>query len=345
MKMVVCGAETLGPASPFEGTKMMRIAFCLAVALAATACARAPETYADASSDQGRIAHALERLRDGGGPVMVVAHRACWAGHGPENSLQAIDACIEMGVDMIEIDVALTADRTPVLMHDATLDRMTEGHGPVASLAAGNVLNLRLREGRGGADASLTQSRVPSLREALEHARGKILVNLDVKGEAYAETFALVDELGMGDQIVLKMRAGADDPNLRDAPFLGKTLFMPIIGECEPANLDKVCAPVLGQAVGGYEPFAPVAYEIVFQHRAYLEEGRDELEATDRRIWVNTLSPNHAAGLIDADAVDEPDAVWGEVLRLGADIIQTDYPAELIAYLSGKQLYTKRSAN
>ena len=267
---------------------------------------------------------------------MVVAHRACWADRAPENSLAAIDACIAMGVDMVEIDVALTSDRVPVLMHDATLDRMTQATGAVSSKASAEVLDLRLRSENGGAHAPLTGERIPSLHDALELARGKVLINLDVKGDAYAETFALVDKLGMGDQILLKMRAHADEPKLTEAPFLGKTLFMPILGECEPAKPDKVCESKLSDAVAEFDSYAPVAYEIVFQHRNYLAEGRDALEATNRRIWVNTLSPNHAAGLVDRDAHSNPDDVWGEVLALGADIIQTDYPENLIAYLKDR---------
>ena len=137
--------------------------------------------------------------------VMVVAHRACWAGGAPENSLSAIDACIALGVDMIEIDVTATADGAVVLMHDETVDRTTDGTGRIADMTLAEARALRLRAADGGAHALLTEETVPTLRRVLERARGKILINLDVKGGAFDRAFAVVEELGAGGEIVMKM--------------------------------------------------------------------------------------------------------------------------------------------
>jgi len=66
-------------------------------------------------------------------PVLVVAHRGCWKATA-ENSLAAIEACIALGVDVVELDARRTVDGALVLMHDATVDRMTNGHGRVEDL-------------------------------------------------------------------------------------------------------------------------------------------------------------------------------------------------------------------
>ena len=110
---------------------------------------------------------------------------------------------------------------------------------------------------------------------------------------------------------------------------------MPIIRECTPARLEEAvpCAKTLGPAVDRYRPFDPVAYEITFSTPAYLAEGVAAMRRNGGRVWVNTLSPHHAAGLVDADALSAPEAVWGRALRLGANMIQTDYPEALIGYL------------
>ena len=63
--------------------------------------------------------------------VTVVAHRGDWR-NSPENSMQAFRNCLEMGVDMIEIDVRKTKDNELVIIHDATVDRTTNGKGKVA---------------------------------------------------------------------------------------------------------------------------------------------------------------------------------------------------------------------
>lgn len=60
--------------------------------------------------------------------VLVVSHRADWR-NAPENSLQAIQNCIDMGVDIIEIDLKKTKDGHLILMHDKKIDRTTTGKG------------------------------------------------------------------------------------------------------------------------------------------------------------------------------------------------------------------------
>jgi glycerophosphoryl diester phosphodiesterase len=78
---------------------------------------------------------------------MVVAHRSCWADGAPENSASAIRKCIALHADMIEIDVALAAHGVPVLMHDPSVVRMTNGTGLVSALTFAELRSLDLRAG------------------------------------------------------------------------------------------------------------------------------------------------------------------------------------------------------
>ena len=64
---------------------------------------------------------------------LVIAHRGSSA-EAPENTLPAFEAAVARGADAIELDVRLTADGAPVVIHDATLDRTTDRTGPVAAL-------------------------------------------------------------------------------------------------------------------------------------------------------------------------------------------------------------------
>ena len=59
--------------------------------------------------------------------VMVVSHRGDWR-NAPENSLQAIQNCIDMGVDMVEVDLKKTKEGHLIVMHDQTIDRTTKGN-------------------------------------------------------------------------------------------------------------------------------------------------------------------------------------------------------------------------
>lgn len=81
--------------------------------------------------------------------VLVASHRGQWRS-APENSLGAIDQAIKDGAEIVEIDVRLTSDGVPVLMHDSTVDRTTDGRGQVADLSLAQIKNLRLQEGLGG---------------------------------------------------------------------------------------------------------------------------------------------------------------------------------------------------
>ena len=71
------------------------------------------------ATTESRIETILANMHDAKTPqVMVISHRGDWRNY-PENSIPAIESVIEMGVDMVEIDVALTADSVLVLMHDS----------------------------------------------------------------------------------------------------------------------------------------------------------------------------------------------------------------------------------
>lgn len=95
-------------------------------------------------------------------PIRVAAHRGgalLW----PENSLGAFRNALGLGVDLLELDVHLTADGALAVLHDPTLDRTTEATGPLAGWSGADLRRLRLR----GPDGRLTEERVPMLGDAL----------------------------------------------------------------------------------------------------------------------------------------------------------------------------------
>jgi glycerophosphoryl diester phosphodiesterase len=123
----------------------------------------------------------------------IAAHRggaALW----PENSLLAFESAIALGSDLLEFDVHLTRDHSVAVIHDATLERTTDGSGPVASLAAADLRALRLR-GPGGA---LTAERVPTLDEVLAAASAApapVELLVEVKGPAPAARYEGLEEV------------------------------------------------------------------------------------------------------------------------------------------------------
>lgn len=267
--------------------------------------------------------------------VMVVAHRGCWQ-KAPENSISAINDCLGIDVDMVEIDVRKTKDNKLVVIHDESVDRTTNGTGLVTELTLEDIQSLFLKD-RSGNEHALTDEHPPSLREALSAIKGNVLVNLDLKESLFDEAFSIAEDLDMADHILMKMNAGANSETLTQASFVGKVNFMPIMFECDP-YYEVYCENTLSTAVDDYRSYNPVAFEVLFQTDDYITEAVTAIKAENARLWVNTLFEKHAAGRIDADALDDPDAIWGEVVGLGFNIIQTDNPAELIDYLNKKGL-------
>jgi glycerophosphoryl diester phosphodiesterase len=307
-------------------TSLSRLGAAIALVLLA-ACMTRP------ARDPAPVAALAAELKNTRGDVLVIGHRGCWE-TAPENSLAAIEACIALGVDMVELDVQRSADGALVLMHDLTVDRTTNSRGAVADLSAAQIAGMRLRAGAGGADRPLTDQAPPSLRQALEAARGRILVNIDAKADVYADVSSLLVNMGMADQVLMKMPAAPNDPRLRASPLMRQAHFMPVI-------VERVGHGPLADLLPGYDDMAPVAYEIVFENRPYFEAGAAALRASGRRVWVNTLQPFHAAGHTDAAALADPDAHWGRLVSEGVSMIQTDAPGALIAYLCARRYRTR----
>jgi len=113
---------------------------------------------------------------------VIIAHRTC-PRHAPENSLQGIRRAAELGADVVEIDVRLTSDGLPVLLHDAT-PRRTTGSVPEreAGSVPGNRIPLRWTPADRVRRLHLADGEpVPTLAEALAALPSTLGVAIDVK--------------------------------------------------------------------------------------------------------------------------------------------------------------------
>jgi len=279
---------------------------------------------------------------------MVVAHRGCHAPAphhdlpgAPENSLAALDHCVRLGVDIIEVDVRRTADNHFVMVHDDTMDRTTAGTGRVADLTLAQIKALPLRDGIGGKNAALTTHVTPTLEEFLAHARGRILINLDIKAGVYGDdkdaiyrdVAAVADRLGMRDHIIIKTTATPESPPFAQEPPFDQFAYMPMIAS--PGDESALASVIARQASGRIKP---VAYEVppISQTTA------GSLVAAARhhqgRLWANSLWEGKIRGVGgDLEALRHPDKVWGQYLRTGVSIIQTDEPEALLRFARSKQ--------
>lgn len=262
------------------------------------------------------------------GYVFVAAHRGDWR-NAPENSLQAVKNCIEMGVDIVEIDLKKTKDGQLILMHDKTIDRTTTGKGIPADYTLEELRKFYLKNGAG----HKTAHKVPTLEEVLNLAKGKILLNIDKGYDYFKDVYALLQKTGTIDQVIVKSELPFEQVKSENGDVLKKVLFMPVV------HLNKEGAK---QTVLSYEKeFNPFAYECVFSEAT--PEVMDILTGIRKHhsgLWINSLWPELCGGHDDDKAVEQGlvEDSWGWLLKNGCTIIQTDRPALLINYLSEKGL-------
>jgi glycerophosphoryl diester phosphodiesterase len=118
-------------------------------------------------------------------PPLVIAHRGDSA-ERPENTLASFASALEVGADLVEFDVQLTGDGHVVVLHDPTVDRTTDGTGPVRQLALGEL--RRLSAGypqRFG--AAYAGERVPTLAEALGILQGRARAMIEIKSDSVSD--------------------------------------------------------------------------------------------------------------------------------------------------------------
>lgn len=112
----------------------------------------------------------------------VMAHRgnsAC----APENTLAAFRRAIDDGTDIVETDVHLTRDEVFVCIHDATLDRTTDGHGAVADLTLDEIKRFSACYGR----PEFTAECVPALGEITSILPSDVALALELKSDRFLE--------------------------------------------------------------------------------------------------------------------------------------------------------------
>jgi glycerophosphoryl diester phosphodiesterase len=261
--------------------------------------------------------------------VVVVAHRGDWRNY-PENSIPAIESVIRMGVDVMELDVKMTRDSVLVLSHDWTLNRTTTGSGNISDYTYEQLLAFDLKRGHGIAIPGL---KIPTLRQALEVCKDRIVVNVDQGFDYYDQVLAITEDLGMTDQVLIKNGQPLDKVQQRMSRHAHKMMYMPVVSVTGGSDMSTFNSYLANPEA------VPIAFELCF------DTLDDNVKNTARRVldagskvWVNTIWGSLCGDHDDDRAYDslDPDKIYGPILDLGTSIIQTDRPEFLIKYLEKK---------
>lgn len=234
---------------------------------------------------------------------VVIAHRG-QHDRAPENTLEAIEAAIQTGADYVELDVRSCRDGALVLMHDATVDRTTEGHGAVRALSLAEIQRLRVRAPE---SSEWSACRVPTFDEALRVMRGRIRLYLDFKGGERKRVVVALRREGMLEETVV---------------YDGPSAF-PAWRKLAP-NLPLMCSlPGLVDTAAKLKAFVRQRRPDVF------DGGLDRWDAGLAWAAQETGVPVWP----DVQGAGESPARWQAAWELGVRGVQTDQPAELIRWL------------
>ncbi|OZI08839.1 glycerophosphodiester phosphodiesterase [Siphonobacter sp. BAB-5385] len=262
--------------------------------------------------------------------VLVVAHRGDWR-YAPENSVLSLEHAIQMGVDIVEIDLKKTKDGVLILLHDATLNRTTTGHGKPSEYTWAELQQLTLKNEHGGP----TRQKIMTFEDCMKRAKGRVMINIDKGYDYFKEAHQILEATGTMDHAIIKAGKSYETVKAENGELLGgKLAFMPIV------NLAK---PEAQSVIESYEKhLKPVAYELNFAtDSVLLHSNYQSIRKSGSKLWLNSLWASLNGGHDDEKSIEEndPEAGWGWLIAHGATLIQTDRPQELLAYLRKKGLH------
>lgn len=234
--------------------------------------------------------------------LAVIAHRGDHT-KVPENTLEAVKAAIKSGADYVEVDLRTTSDGHRVILHDAAVDRMTDGSGKVKELTLAEIRQLKVSDKNHPVKKTY---RIPTFAEVLKACRGKINIYLDFKDADVAATYDQIRDAGMDRQVAVYVNSIPQYKEWRKiAPGV----------------------PVIASAIEEVKTKEELAF--------FLDQAN--LEVLDNIYDKDMVSAANDAGVavwLDVESNTENESDWNEALQKGIQGIQTDHPKELIAYLN-----------
>ncbi len=237
---------------------------------------------------------------------VVIAHRGASA-YAPENTHSAFKMAITMKAEMIELDLLLSKDGVPVVIHDEDLSRTTGINGIVSDYT---LAELKKLETGAWFDIKYAGEPFPTLEEVLAYTKGKIAVNIEIKHEAVTDTaergivdkaLKLVYQAGVEDQVIFSSFDYRVMEHLNKLdPDMPKALLY------EERQSGKLSPKQL------VEKYSVDAFNC--SHKVLTDEWIEELNANNIPFFIYTVNDK---------------ALMERIAKAGAKGIFSDYPDEL----------------
>ena len=252
--------------------------------------------------------------------IYVAAHRG-WRAKYPENTLEAFTAALTLDVDQLETDVRVTRDGELVLIHDATVDRTTDGSGKVCDMTLAELKALNAGDG----------AKIPTLIEFMELVKNHPTITLDIELKEYPtegreelaysvcdRVLKIMDNYGFTDRCVINTWSGKLHEYINETygNKYKQHMYYPqrhLEGHSTPCTKDPYlygyCTCVFGLLDG----------------EVSIEEARQLRKEKDIRLWAGTYAK-------DEESIDV-------AIAMGAELITCDNPDEVLEILRKKNLH------
>jgi glycerophosphoryl diester phosphodiesterase len=242
--------------------------------------------------------------------ILVCAHRA-YHKFVPENSIASIEQAIEAKIDIVEVDVNTTKDGILVLMHDNSIDRTTNGKGWISDFTFAELQQLFLTK-----EGVVTTHKIPTLGEVLSVAKGKIILNLDIKR---------VDVAKLYQQLKINKMQNDVFSFIWDKRKIDKILAIDTTYAVLPEVSNKAEMEYYLENVRSKLQH--------FNESSFTSENVAWAKTKDIQIFMNSLWE------ADEEFIERNFSSVDEIIALKPAIIQTDHPKLILDYLKSKNLH------
>ena len=232
--------------------------------------------------------------------ILVMGHRGA-RGLAPENTIASFETARKIGVDFVELDVHMSKDDHIVVMHDATVDRTTDGHGYIKDKSLSEIKTL---DAGSWFDPHYTGEGVPTLTEVLEWSKGEMPLAIELKGGfeqgMVHKVIDLLWRYDMANEVIL---ISFDHRSLQHVKALSPEIRTGLL----------------------------YAARLVDSVAVARSSGADALHPSWKYVDRELAREAHTAGLaLSTWTVNEP-ADMRNLIEMGVDSIGTDYPDRLVA--------------
>ncbi|RNL87209.1 glycerophosphodiester phosphodiesterase [Sinomicrobium pectinilyticum] len=250
---------------------------------------------------------------------IISAHRGGARAGYPENCIATLEYTLSKTPAIFEIDARMTKDDQAVLLHDKTLERTTTGKGKLRDHTRNEIKKFRLKDTEG----NITPYAIPTLEDAIVWSKGKTLINLDVKDVPLRTKAELVKKHNAFPHVIFTVHNADEARFFYD--FDNRSMFSAFVKTKE--------------ALASYEE-AGIPWENVLIAYVGAKSTKANKELYDLLHRRGVMIMVSAAPVYDK--MEKRVDAYRKILEDGADVIETDRPAEVAEAI--KMLYPEKSS-